>query len=480
MGLFDRFKRRVKEVSDEVDTAELTVAEDSAEGQEITAIKTQNNLSTQENISQKPEEVDDFEIETDDEDWEVFDEDDEGVTQQDQDADDEWEQFDDDEDYIPQQLTRKEKKRLQKEKKQLERAKKAYEKSMKKRGATEVARPVGSKVDLSMMRTTTGRKLVEVSQAPKGSVKSASIETETGSTIEVELGGGVVETGGKLIKSSAALDNLLEELEWVLLESDISSDAVTAVIDALRENLVGSRLRKGADLSKVVEAALKRALRNILKAGYWDFDASVKSFIDAKDTPVVIMLVGVNGTGKTTTAAKIAKRLQNNGLSVIAAAGDTFRAGAIQQLEAHCENLGIRCISSQRGGDTAAIARDAIESAQAKGIDVVLVDTAGRMQNKSNLMNELNKVRRVANPHLTLFVGDSLAGNDAVDQARMFQEIMKFDGAVLTKLDTDAKGGAGLSIAFATGRPIVFAGIGQGYDDLKQFDPDWLLDQLFE
>ena len=122
--------------------------------------------------------------------------------------------------------------------------------------------------------------------------------------------------------------------------------------------------------------------------------------------------------------------------------------GQYKQLEAHCENLGIRCISSQRGGDTAAIARDAIESAQAKGIDVVLVDTAGRMQNKTNLMNELNKVRRVANPHLTLFVGDSLAGNDAVEfKHECFQEIMKFDGAVLTKLDTDAKGGAGLSIA---------------------------------
>ena len=126
------------------------------------------------------------------------------------------------------------------------------------------------------------------------------------------------------------------------------------------------------------------------------------------------------------------------------------------------------------------IARDAIDSAKAKGIDVVLVDTAGRMQNKTNLMNELNKVRKVTNPHLTLFVGDSLAGNDAVEQAQMFQEIMRFDGAVLTKMDTDAKGGAGLSIAFATGRPIVFAGVGQGYDDLLQFDPDWLLDQLFE
>ena len=202
--------------------------------------------------------------------------------------------------------------------------------------------------------------------------------------------------------------------------------------------------------------------------------------MDKGDSPVVVMLVGVNGTGKTTTTAKIAKRLMDNGYSVIAAAGDTFRAGAIQQLESHCENLGIRCISSQRGGDSAAIARDAVESAKAKGIDIVLVDTAGRMQNKTNLMNELNKVRRVSNPHLTLFVGDSLAGNDAVEQAKMFQEILKFDGAVLSKMDTDAKGGAGLSIAFATGRPIVFAGVGQNYEDLLQFDPDWLLDQLFE
>ena len=192
------------------------------------------------------------------------------------------------------------------------------------------------------------------------------------------------------------------------------------------------------------------------------------------------MLVGVNGTGKTTTAAKIAQRLLNNGHSVIAAAGDTFRAGAIQQLESHCERLGIRCVSSQRGGDSAAIARDAIDSAKAKGIDVVLVDTAGRMQNKTNLMNELNKVRKVTNPHLTLFVGDSLAGNDAVEQAKMFQDIMRFDGAVLTKMDTDAKGGAGLSIAYATGRPIVFAGVGQEYEDLLQFNPQWLLDQLFE
>ena len=475
MGLFDRFKKRLTEVVDEVDTEAISADGDSTEARDALEQAKPENLVEEPITVQEPEAVSPL---TDEEDWEILDDEiDSNVAD---DVDDDWEDFDDEEDFIPRQLSRKEKKRQQKEQKRIEKTKKAYEKSMKKRGASEVARPKGSKVDLSMMRTTTGRKLVEVAQSPKGSTKSAEIATEAGSTIKVDLGGGVVDQGGRVIKPSIALDNMLEELEWVLLESDISSDAVTAVIGALKTNLVGSRLRKGADLSKVVEAALKRSLKGLLAAGYWDFDASVQSFIDSGDTPVVIMLVGVNGTGKTTTAAKIAKRLQNNNLTVIAAAGDTFRAGAIQQLEAHCENLGIRCVSTQRGGDTAAVARDAIESAQARGIDVVLVDTAGRMQNKTNLMNELNKVRRVANPHLTLFVGDSLAGNDAVDQARMFQEIMKFDGAVLTKLDTDAKGGAGLSIAFATGRPIVFAGTGQGYEDLKQFDPDWLLNQLFE
>ena len=346
---------------------------------------------------------------------------------------------------------------------------------MKRRGAKEISRLDGSKVDLHMMRTTTGRQLVEIQSTPKGS----TVQVES-SGISIDFGGGIVESGGRTIKDTEALGELLEELEWIMLESDISSDAVSTVMSALKNNLIGQRLRKGADLSKVLEASLKRALRGILNAGYWDFDASINDFISKGDLPVVIMFVGVNGTGKTTTAAKIANRLQKNGLSVIAAAGDTFRAGAIEQLESHCKKLDIRCISSQRGGDSAAIARDAIESAKAKNIDVVLVDTAGRMQNKSNLMAELEKVRRVADPHLTLFVGDALAGNDAVDQARTFQEILKFDGAILTKLDTDAKGGAGLSVAHATGRPIVLCGTGQGYDDLMQFDPDWLLQQLFE
>ena len=457
MGLFDRFRKRVGEVADETDGDALSVDADSEEAKAYLSQKAPPEEEEWDDVDEPV--VESTVAETDDDDWDTW---------------------DDDEPLAPVALSKKERKLLERQEKERRKREEKAKKAMKKRGAVDVARPKGSKVDLSMMRTTTGRQLVEVAQVPKGSSKTAAIELEGGQSIDVDLGGGVVTEGGRVIKSGEALENLLEELEWVLLESDISSQAAAAIIDSLRNALVGARLRRGAQLSKVLEAALKRALHALLQAGYWDFDASVRGFIDAGDVPVVIMLVGVNGTGKTTTAAKIAQRLLNNGHSVIAAAGDTFRAGAIQQLESHCERLGIRCISSQRGGDSAAIARDAIDSAKAKGIDVVLVDTAGRMQNKTNLMNELNKVRKVTNPHLTLFVGDSLAGNDAVEQAKMFQEIMRFDGAVLTKMDTDAKGGAGLSIAYATGRPIVFAGTGQGYDDLMQFNPDWLLDQLFE
>ena len=480
MGLFDKFRKKVRDAASVVDTDSLSAEEGSDEALEA--------LSHQEQLAQSESQQNEIlasrthvpahktqpDFGEDEEEWEDFD-DDENLSLP-SNNDDEWDDWEGDEEYtLPTKLTRKEKKILAKEAKKEASRKKAQQKEMKKRGAKEVKRLAGSKVDLHMMRTTTGRQLVEVKSAPTGGI--GTIEDDG---ITIDLGGGVVESGGRVIKQSEALNNLMEELEWIMLESDISSDAVTAVMDALKRNLIGQRLRKGADLSKVLEASLKRALRVILNAGYWDFYASIQDFIDKGDAPVVIMFVGVNGTGKTTTVAKVAHNLQKRGLSVIAAAGDTFRAGAIEQLETHCDRLGIRCVSSQRGGDSAAIARDAVDSAKAKNIDVVLVDTAGRMQNKSNLMAELEKVRRVANPHLTLFVGDALAGNDAVDQAKNFQQMLKFDGAVLTKLDTDAKGGAGLSIAHATGQPIVLCGVGQEYDDLMQFDPDWLLQQLFE
>ena len=470
MGLFDKFRKKVREAASEVDSDKLSAEEGSNEALEA--------LSKHEEFSRIRTHVPAYKtqpgFDEEEEEWEDFDEEEE--LQLPSNNEEEWDEWEEEEEYsLPTKLSRKEKKILAKAAKKEAARKKATQKEMKKRGAKAVKRLAGSNVDLHMMRTTTGRQLVEVKAAPTGGI--GSVEDDG---ITIDLGGGVVESGGRVIKESEALNNLMEELEWIMLESDISSDAVSAVMGALKRNLIGHRLRKGADLSKVLEASLKRALKGLLEAGYWDFYASIQNFIDKEDTPVVIMFVGVNGTGKTTTVAKVAHNLQQRGLSVIAAAGDTFRAGAIEQLETHCERLNIRCVSSQRGGDSAAIARDAVDSARAKGIDVVLVDTAGRMQNKSNLMAELEKVRRVANPHLTLFVGDALAGNDAVDQARNFQQMLKFDGAILTKLDTDAKGGAGLSIAHATGQPIVLCGVGQEYDDLIQFDPDWLLQQLFE
>ncbi len=440
MGLFDKFRKKVKTIAEETNTDDLTEIGEIKEHQEKQIMQNESEIMQKD----KPPIENPPKSNTEWDDWD---------SEVEENTEDPW------------------KKLSKKERKKLKKATKKTDKTTK---------PKGSRVDLQMMRSTTGRQLIKVEQAPRGSSGVKNIEMEDGINIQIDLGGGVVESGGRVIKDGKALNLLLEEIEWAMLESDISSAAVTDVLNLMRENLIGSRLRKGANLAKVIEATIKRALQSILRADYWDFEATIEKYILEKDKPVIIMLVGVNGTGKTTTTAKIAYRLKNKGYTVVAAASDTFRAGAIEQLEAHMDRLDIKCISSQRGGDSAAIARDAISHAKAKGADIVLVDTAGRMQNKTNLMNELQKVHRVTNPHLVLFVGDALAGNDAVEQAAEFSRVLTFDGAVLSKMDTDAKGGAGLSIAHATGKPIVLVGTGQEYSDLHQFDPEWLLEQLFE
>ena len=470
MGFFDRFRKRVQEVADETDFDELTAEEGTEEAEEVLEnpspemieVEAMEALSQHEEFGKVRTHIPAY-----------------NTRPEFGDEDDDWDDWDDEPEPLPSPtISKKERKQLEREKKRKQKEKK----KLAKKGfdIDQVTRPDGSRVDLHMMRSTTGRKLVEVQQAPRMSGGKKTVETDRGVEFEIDLGGGVVDKGGRIIKQGPVFDELLEELELVLLEADMGSRALDAVIGALRQELIGNRLRKGADLTKVIEASLKRALRSLLAAGYWDFNATIDNMIEAGDTPVIVMMVGVNGTGKTTTTAKIAHRLKNEGRTVVLAAADTFRAGAIDQLESHAEKIGVRCVSSQRGGDSAAIARDAVESAKARGADVVIVDTAGRMTNKVNLMNELQKVHRVAQPHLVLFVGDALAGNDAVEQAIEFQRMLKFDGAVLCKLDTDAKGGAALSIAHATGRPIVLAGVGQEYGDLKQFDPDWLLQMMFE
>jgi fused signal recognition particle receptor len=271
------------------------------------------------------------------------------------------------------------------------------------------------------------------------------------------------------------LDELLWELELALLESDVAMPVVDEIKSYLKKELLGKKIQRKYDLAQIIEDALKNAISNVLSANYINFD----KYILEHKKPVVLMFVGVNGTGKTTAIAKIANRLQKKGMSCVLAAGDTFRAGAIEQLTIHSERLNAKIIKNQPGSDPAAIAYDAIEHAKARNKDVVLIDTAGRMQTNVNLMDEMKKIKRIASPDMIIFVGDALAGNDAVIQAQKFNEAVSIDTAILTKIDADAKGGAALSIAKAVGKPIIFVSTGQGYEDIQPFNPKWMIDRLF-
>jgi fused signal recognition particle receptor len=272
------------------------------------------------------------------------------------------------------------------------------------------------------------------------------------------------------------LDDLLDTLEIGLLESDVALPVVERLRKDVRKAFVGRKLRRGVDAEQAIRETLERSVRAILAQPPLDLAGKVRVHVPK---PFVLLFVGVNGTGKTTTVAKMAVWLRSAGFSVVIAAGDTYRAGAIEQLLVHGERLGVRVVRQQEGSDPAAVGYDAIEHARSKGIDVVLVDTAGRQHTNENLIAEAKKIRRVTQPALTLFVGDALAGNDVVTQARLFDQEIGIDGLVLTKLDADAKGGAALSAAYVTKKPIVFIGTGQGYTDLKPFDTEWMLRRLF-
>jgi len=279
---------------------------------------------------------------------------------------------------------------------------------------------------------------------------------------------------GKKIKDDP-LDDLLDNLEVILLESDVAYPVVQEIILGVRNNLTGKKYKHGCTLDQIVEMAVMESVRNVLKVNSFDFDEWFKK----QQKPVIIMFVGINGTGKTTAIAKIANRLKNQNKNVVLAACDTFRAGAIEQLDIHASKIGVKIVKQSHDADPASVAFDAVEHAKSKRKDVVLIDTAGRMQTNNNLMAEMKKIVKVARPDLKIFVGDSLAGNDAVEQARAFNETISIDAIILTKIDTDAKGGAALSIAKTIGKPIAFVCNGQEYEDIEKFNAEWMLDRLF-
>jgi fused signal recognition particle receptor len=276
--------------------------------------------------------------------------------------------------------------------------------------------------------------------------------------------------------SENKLDSAMWELEVALLESDVALPVIEEIKSSLKKDLINRKFKHGTDLDEIIEEALRNAVINVLQSDVIHFD----NFIETKEKPVKLMFVGVNGTGKTSAIAKLVFRLKKMKKSCVIAASDTFRAGAIEQLERHANKLGIKLIKDKAGSDPAAIAFDTIEHAKARHKDVVLIDTAGRMQTNTNLMDEMRKIKRVSSPDMIIFVGDALAGNDVVEQAIQFEDVVGIDAAILTKLDADAKGGAALSIAHSIGKPILFISVGQRYGDLLPFNPEWLVNRLFE
>ncbi len=266
----------------------------------------------------------------------------------------------------------------------------------------------------------------------------------------------------------------LWELEMALLESDVALPVAETIVASVKDELVGRKKKIRTDTGEIVEEALRSALYKVLSENYFDVD----EFIAKADKPVKIVFVGVNGTGKTTSIAKVAKYLKDRGYSIVLAAGDTFRAGAVEQIEVHAGKLEVKLVKHKDGKDPAAVIFDAVEYAKAHHRDVVLADTAGRLHTNVNLMDQMKKIVRVVNPDLLIFVDEAIAGNDAVERARLFNEAVPINGTILTKTDADAKGGAAISISSITGKPVLFLGVGQDYPDLVKFEPDWLLERL--
>ena len=286
----------------------------------------------------------------------------------------------------------------------------------------------------------------------------------------------VIETLATSNLSEKDIENKRMDIMLFLVKSDVALEVIDYLIDSLKTKIKSIKVKRFANKKSIIEKLLKESIKEIFEdAGKLDIEKIIK---EKKNKPFVMLFVGPNGHGKTTTIAKIANYLKKKNISSVIAASDTFRAGAIEQLLRHAKNIGIKVIRQKYGADPAAVAYDAILHAKRLKIDTVLIDTAGRMETNKNLLDEMKKIARVANPDTIIFVGDALTGNDALEQAKIFNSAVPISGSVLTKIDAGAKGGGALSIVYITKRPIVFLGTGQGYDDLIEFNVNWFLKNL--
>lgn len=267
-------------------------------------------------------------------------------------------------------------------------------------------------------------------------------------------------------------EELFWELELALLESNVAVEVIEKIKDDLKEKLVNQPIKK-SEINNIITNSLKESIENLFDIPTFNLLQRIK-----EKKPLVICFIGINGSGKTTTIAKVAHLLQKNKISCVMAAADTFRAAAIQQLEEHANNLNIKIIKHDYGADSAAVAFDAVKHAEARHIDAVLIDTAGRLHSNEDLMKEMQKLVRVAKPDLKIFIGESITGNDCVEQAKKFNELIGIDAIILSKADIDDKGGAAISVSYITKKPILYLGTGQTYDDLKEFNKEDIIKSL--
>jgi len=272
--------------------------------------------------------------------------------------------------------------------------------------------------------------------------------------------------------SQRQFEDMFWDLEIALLENNVAVEVIEKIKSDLNDNIVDKPILRSR-VEKIISKTLKDSISSLFKSDKFDL---LKRISEKK--PFVICFVGINGSGKTTSIAKVVKLLQNNDISCVLAASDTFRAASIEQLQKHADNLGVKLIKHDYNSDPAAVAFDAIQHAKSKNIDVVLIDTAGRMHSNANLTDEMKKIIRVAKPDLKIFVGESITGNDCVEQAKKFNEAISLDAIILSKADVDEKGGAAVSVSFVTGKPIIYIGTGQNYEDLKEFDSGIVMNSL--
>ena len=275
--------------------------------------------------------------------------------------------------------------------------------------------------------------------------------------------------------SEKDFDVYADELEMLLLENNVALEVTEKIIKRLKEEIVGKELLKKEGEGEIKDA-FKEIINEILVEPF-NLIEKIKNRED-KSEPYVVLFCGINGTGKTTTIAKIARQLKDNKLSCVLAAGDTFRAASIEQINKHGEKLGINVVAHEYNSDPASVGFDAIKYAKKNKIDAVLIDTAGRMYTEKNLMAQIEKIAKVTKPDTKIFVGESLTGNDIIEQVKSFDWAIKIDGIILSKADIDEKGGTALSVGYVTKKPILYLGTGQEYEKIEPFDKKKFIEKL--